>query len=81
MDATLIGWKVHIDPVRIFRCLLKEHGILDDLSVYGIFECIGIAWLVEGPVGFFGEIDLEISPWLDHIITITGSKYNSCQDK
>ena len=64
----------NIDPIRVLRFCLEERSVLHHPGIYGIFECIGIAWSIELLVFMFWEIDPEIAFFSYGIITVAGDR-------
>jgi len=61
--------KIDIDPVRIFRALIEEKGVLDDVAIHRILKRIRITGPVEFHVFFFRERYFKIASRLRGIVT------------
>jgi hypothetical protein len=81
IDLSGKAWKVNIDPVGIFRFVLKKGGILQNISIHRVFECIGIAGLIEQLVFMFGKIDLKVTSGPGGVGTVTGHYRNKQNNK
>jgi hypothetical protein len=64
--------KIDVDPIRVFRFCLEESAVLHYISVHGIFEGIGVAWLIESTVLMPGQVYFEVSPSFWVVFAVTG---------
>ena len=62
IDPGVEAGEIDVDPIGVLRRLLEEAGIAQDAGVYGIFEGIGKARLIEGLVLVGREIYFVIAP-------------------
>jgi hypothetical protein len=72
--------KINVDPIGIFRGLLKKGRIPDDPCIRGIFKAIRIPRLIKGLVRLLRKIYFEITPGFIGIIAVAGNEHQDGGD-
>jgi hypothetical protein len=74
IDPGVEPGKVNIDPPGVFRRRFEKTGIPDYPGINGVFEAIGIPFLIKGLVLVRRKIYFKIASPFGGINTITGKR-------